>query len=219
MAINFNDLTPEEQQELLKQANLKAQADKEKKEADKQAFKELSIEFVTQNIDKCINARGLLERIIDELFKDYEKILSLKADAYGEKVKKNKSHTTTLEDGSASLTIGWNTVITFDGTESAGIEMIKNFMTSLGGDDERIAILNEIVTVFLRKNKTTGQLNPAKIIELNSMRSRINSEEFNEGLDIIIDAQIVTQSSMFISGWKMVEKNDKPYKMEFRFAI
>ncbi len=217
--IDFNDLSPEQQQELMAQAQQKAEEKKKQQEADKVAFKELSAEFVNQNIEKCLNARGLLERVIDELFNDYQKILELKTSVYGDKVKDYNSHTSTLSDGSASITVGWNTVIIFDGTESVGIEMIKEVMASLGGDDERVAVLKEIIDVFLRKNKKTGQLNPAKIIDLNEKRGQINNSQFDEGLDIIINAQTVTRSSMFVSGWKMIEKDGKPVKIEFRFTI
>lgn len=217
--IELKDLSASEQQELMAELATKEKERKARVKEDKTTYKELSSDFVKENIEKCVNVRGLMARVIDELFADFTNILELKVCAYGDKVKKFSSHTSTLADGSASITIGWNSIITFDGTETIGIEKIKTFMSSLSEGDERMEKLNEIINIFLRKNKKTGQLNPSKIIELNAMRERLNSVEFNDGLDIIIESQIVTRTTMYASGYQMVEKDGKPSKLEFRFTI
>lgn len=218
--VDVTKMSAEERRALMEELAKQEKESKEQVKADKKAYKELSAQFVEQNIGKCLNVRKLMERVTDELFNDYQSILDLKISAYGDKVKGFASHTSTAPDGSESITVGWNTVITFDGTEEQGIEKIKNVMASLSGDDERVEILSEIINVFLGKNKKTGQLNPAKIIELNTMRDRINSEEFNEGLDIIIAAQIVTRTTMTVSGYKIEDdEGGKPKKVEFRFTI
>ena len=76
-----------------------------------------------------------------------------------------------------------------------------------------------MVNVLLKPNKQ-GVLNPSNIIQLNSLRADLQSDEFNENLDIIVDAQIRIKSTMFVSGYKFVEIDNLPKrKLEFRFSI
>ena len=154
-----------------------------------------------------------------KIWSGYKSIKELKADVYGTKINEQDSHTSTLEDGSASITIGWNVSIGFDGTESAGVEKIKEFISSLSTDDENNKKLSAAVNTFLKPNAKTGMLNPAKIIELSKLKSEFNDERFNDGLDIIFNAQQRRQNSMYVSGWKIVELEGRPTKLEFRFTV
>ncbi|SOS56327.1 conserved hypothetical protein [Tenacibaculum finnmarkense] len=80
--------------------------------------------------------------------------------------------------------------------------------------------LTKIVNIALKRNAKTGFLNPAKIVELNSLRDDFDSPEFDKGLDIIIAAQIRTQNSMYVSGWKYIKQKDgRTSKLEFRFTV
>lgn len=194
--------------------------EKEKKKRDRETYKELSAEFVNQNIQLLVLHQEATEVVIENLFKEYESILSLKAEIYGNRIEEQDSHTSTLEDGSSSITIGWNVTIGFNGTESEGVKKIKNFITSLSDESEKVKKLSRMVNTFLKPNAKTGMLNPSKIIELNKLRDEFNNAEFDEGLDIIFNAQIRRRNSMYVSGWKYVKETGKPpRKIEFRFTI
>jgi hypothetical protein len=143
----------------------------------------------------------------------------MKAEIYGLEKNAQDSHTSTLADGSASITIGYNVTIGFDGTESAGVEIIKEFISSLATDDENVKRLSKMVNTFLKPNAKTGMLNPSKIIELSKLRDEFNNERFSEGIDIILNAQQRRQNSMYVSGWKFIEHNGLPKKIEFRFTV
>jgi len=210
--------TAEQKNELRARLLNEAKAEKETLKENKKAFKELSGEFVEDNIDLLLNHKNATESIINNLFKDYKSIKELKAEIYG--TKQQDSHTSTLEDGTASITIGHNVTIGFDGTESAGIEIIKTYIAGLSSDNDNVKKLSKIVNTFLKPNAKTGQLNPSKIIELNKLRDEFNSEDFDRGLDIIIDAQNRHQNSMYVSGWKTIELEDgQKKKLEFRFTV
>ena len=139
--------------------------------------------------------------------------------AYGDKVLEQDSLTSTLPDGSASITIGYNVSIGFDGTEKTGIQGIKDFIATLADNDENTQKLTQMVNVLLKPNKL-GMLNPSNIIQLNSLRESMKSEKFNDNLDIIVNAQIRIKSTMFVSGWKFIEMPETiKKKLEFRFSI
>lgn len=216
--INTKNLTAEERAELKKQLAAEEQQEKQKRKDDIKAFKELSEDFVTRNIDSLITYKTTIKDFVVKMFSDYESLKEIKDQVYGKR--EQDSHTSTLKDGSASITIGHNVVIKFDGTEASGVEMIKEYLASLVDDDENTKKLTQIVDIALKANKKTGMLNPSKIIELNSLRDDFNSQKFNRGLDIIIAAQIRTQNSMYVSGWKYVKIGSNPAtKLEFRFTV
>lgn len=217
--INIAELTAEQKKALREQLEAEKKAEKEKKDQDRKAYKDLSEEFVNTLIDSLIGHHKKTESVIKKVFESYEPVQALKSEIYGVEINKQDSHTSTLKDGSASITIGYNVTIGFDGTEAAGVEKIKNFITSLADDSDKVRKLSKMVNTFLKPNAKTGMLNPSKIIELSKLRDEFNNEEFNEGLDIIFNAQIRRQNSMYVSGYKFVEIEGVPKKVEFRFTV
>lgn len=213
-------MTAAERKELMEKLAAEERAEKAKLQSDKKAFKELSQDFLTKHIDGLVQRQATMETLVQEIFKDYAPVLDLKSEVFGEDVRDQESHTITAADGSSSITIGHNVNISFDGTENAGVSKIKNFLISLQSDDEVAVKLHKAVNVLLRPNKKTGMLNPASIIQLNQMRDEFNSEDFNQGLDIIMNAQGRAKSSMYVSGFKFMDiGNGHKKKMEFRFTI
>ncbi len=217
-AITFADLSPDQKKQFLKDAADEEKSLKSKKLESTETYKALSAEFVNRNIDIFAHRQMAIGDDIKRLFNDYENIIDIKAMVYGDKVRNQDSHTSTLADGSASLTIGFNISIGFDGTEKIGIEGIKEYISSLADDDENTTKLTEMVNVLLKPNKQ-GVLNPISIIQLNSLKVKLNSEKFNENLEIIEKAQIRVKSTLFVSGWKIIEIDGLPTKLLFRFSI
>lgn len=215
--IDITKLTAEQREQLQKQFAVEEKERLQKVKQKKVDYKELAESFVRDNIEKLVNHKSLTQGLINGVMGDFEVVKELKQEVYG--VKPQDSHTTTLKDGSASITVGHNVVIRFDGTETAGIEKIKDYMKSLSSDSEKAQKLGKIVDRKLKVNKKTGFLNPSSIIDLNSLCDEFNDDRFSEGLDIIINAQIRTVNSMYVSGWQFIEIDGKPKKVEFRFTV
>jgi|GEM_PF-480139 len=206
------------------QAQIKAEdkAEKEKRQGDIATLKELSTQFVEANIDTLISQQMDVEKIVNNVFAGFTNILKLKADIYGLDRLEQESHTVTHPEGKCSVTIGYNVNISFDGTESAGVQMVTDYLDALSGDteNENLQKLAIACKLLLKPNLKTNMLNPIKIIQLNEMRSTFNSPEFEEGLDIIIAAQHRVKGSSFVSGWKMIEvAENRTKKLEFRFSV
>lgn len=219
MSIDITKLTPAELKTLKEQVKEQEKADKQKRSDNVVSFKQLSEDFVNRHIDSMVHHHEITGSLIEKLWKDYETIRELKAMVYGTKINEQDSHTSTLENGNASITIGWNVSIGFDGTESAGVEKIKEFINSLSTEDTNNKKLSAAVHTFLKPNSKTGMLNPVKIIELSKLKSEFNDERFDDGLEIIFNAQYRRQNSMYVSGWKILEIDRMPKKLEFRFAV
>ena len=215
-------LTDAQKANLKKQWAQEERANKHKKQGDIATLKVLQNDFLDQNIDTLVNRQGEMETLVHQLFSDFGSILNLKAEVYGLDKLDQDSHTITTPDGTASITIGQNVNITFDGSESAGVQKIMDYLTGISGEEqnENMIKMSETVKLLLKPSLKTRMLNPAKIIQLKAMSNTYNSPEFDEGMEIIFNAQIRQKGSSYVGGYKFVQQGDIPAKkVEFRFTV
>lgn len=220
--LDIKNLSAEDRKALKKQLAQEEKAEKEMRKGDIATLKELGATFLNENIDGLIHRQGEMEDLVNNLFSNFNHILNLKAQVYGMDRLDQDSHTITNPEGTASITIGQNVNITFDGTEAAGVQKIMNYLTAISGneDNEDMKKMSETVKLLLKPSMKTKMLNPAKIIQLNAMRATYNSPEFDEGMDIIVNAQIRQKGSSYVSGYKFIQVGDVPSKkVEFRFTV
>lgn len=217
--IELPELTPEQMQAIADKVKNDKKAAKEKLIEDKKVLKGLEDSVIVDNIDYFIDIRDDLESRILALFKNMEPIIELRASVFGNKKREQDSHTFTLDDGSASIKVGWNARTTFNGTEAEGIIKIKQYMAALAGETDNEKILMEFLNIAL-KTDVQGNYDPKKVRELNRMRDKANSELFNEGMDIIIQAMIDIRTSRFAKGYKMVDFGEgNKRRVNFTFSI
>ena len=218
-AIDINALTEEQKKQIAANFAAEEKAKKEKKAADKKLLKGLENDVVLKVIDFFIDKRNDLEDRIVNLFKEIEPVIELRAEVFGNEKREQDSHTFTLDDGTASVKVGWNVRPSFNGTEAEGIVKLRQFMASLAGESENEKLMMDMIQIFL-KTDSQGNYNPQKVRELNSMRNRANSDLFNEGMDIINEAMIDIRTSRYARGYKMVDfGNGIEKRVNFNFSI
>lgn len=204
----MNTLTQELPTDLTKYsaAELKAAlAQKEtEKESDRQAYKKLVEESVPKAIFKLSVASEMLSNAKTEAFKFFEDILKLKADIYGIK-EKQQSHTFSCKD--SEITIGYRVNESWDDTANTGIEKVKKFISSLAKDSETAALV-EIVFNLLKKD-AKGNLKGSRVLELQKLTTKFNSEEFTDGVKIIFDSFKPVRSVWFIEAALIKEDGSK----------
>lgn len=216
---DLNQLTKDQRKEWLKKLKEDEREEKENVRKNKESLQSLTEEVIDNNVDFFVTSQGSVEDAIIKLFSEAETIIEARGETFGVEKTEQDSHTLTKKDGSASIKIGWNVKPTFDGTESAGIQKIKEYMSSLAGQTENEKLLMDFLNIAL-KTDVQGNYNPKKIRELNTMRNRANSELFNTGMDIIDTALIDIRTSMYARGYKLVKKeNEIPKRIEFSFSI
>ncbi len=220
--LDITKLSPEDRKALKTQLAQEDKAEKQKRQGDIATLKELGATFLNENIDGLIHRQGEMEDLVNNIFSNFNDILTLKSQVYGMDRLDQDSHTITNPEGTASITIGQNVNITFDGTEAAGVQKIMNYLTAISGneDNEDMKKMSETVKLLLKPSMKTKMLNPAKIIQLNAIRATYNSPEFDEGMDIIVNAQIRQKGSSYVSGYKFIQVGEVPSKkVEFRFTV
>ena len=217
--IDLTQLSPEQLADLNNQIKEKEKADKAKKQQDKELLKKLENEVVLSEVPFFLDKRDDVEERLLNLFKNIEPAIELRAEVFGNQKREQDSHTFTLDDGTASIKVGWNVKPSFNGTEGEGIVKIREYMASLAGESENEKILMEFLEIAL-KTDAEGNYEPRKVRDLNKMRERANSDLFNEGMDIIDAALIDIRTSRYARGYKMVDFGDGNIKrVNFKFSI
>ena len=217
--IDLTQLSPEQLADLNNQIKEKEKADKAKKQQDKELLKKLENEVVLSEVPFFLDKHDDVEERLLNLFKNIEPAIELRAEVFGNQKREQDSHTFTLDDGTASIKVGWNVKPSFNGTEGEGIVKIREYMTSLAGESENEKILMEFLEIAL-KTDAEGNYEPRKVRDLNKMRERANSDLFNEGMDIIDAALIDIRTSRYARGYKMVDFGDGNIKrVNFKFSI
>lgn len=220
--IKLSDLSTEQVKTLLQQAKKQAKEEKVKTAKSRKALDELWSEFVIKNVHKFMPIRELVEENILETFADFSPLSKLIEECYGIEKLDQDSFTKTLQDGSFSLTIGYNKTDGFNGNEGLGVDKIKMYMDTLkgDGDNDKLAKLAAALDIFLKPNPVTGMLNPRKVKDLSKLRDMYDSELFNEGIEIIENAAIYTRTSQFVEGWQFMTLPDgRTKKVTFRFSV
>lgn len=217
--IKLSDLSPEQIAQLTVEAKEKTKSERKKKQENYKAFKELGAEFLERNIDSLANLRGVNEAAILKVFRDFEPTLAIRKELYGES--NQDSYTTTLPDGSQSITIGFNVAISFDGTEPAGITKIKQYLATLsGGDNNNARKLAASLNLLLKPNGKTGMLKPNVVLQLKALRDEYDDEGFDDGIEIIEKAQIFTRTTQYVRGWSYItDEHGQRKKLTFNFSV
>jgi hypothetical protein len=194
--VNLNDLTPQQKKQLLDEALAEEKNAKVKKNEQREAYKQLVEETVPKAIFKLAYASETLSIAKKETFEFFEDILTLKNEVYGLK-EKQRSHTFSGEN--SEITIGYRINDGWDDTVHAGVEKVRNFITSLAKDKETSTLVDMVFDLL--KKDANGNLKSNRVLELQKMTSNFNNEEFTDGVEIISKAFKPKRSSWFIEAY------------------
>lgn len=212
--MNINTLSPEEKKALKDQLLAEEKEAKAKRENDINTLKSMIDEMVNAKVPNLVDFGKRQTEIVNATFNDFDAIIKLKTELYGIK-DGQASHTFTSRDGNGSIVVGYNEIIGFDGTEGSGVAKIKQVIASLSSDDENREVLADLLNTFMKPDKK-GNLNPTRVAELVSKKEKVNNPLFSEGVDIIVNAQFKTRSSMYVRGWQRITgENGKEIKLTF----
>lgn len=212
----INEMTATEIEQVLKQ---KKDYEKQITLGNKKALNELEDDFVDKFISHLFDKHYLVSELIKKMFVDFEVIKLLKAEVRGAKIDKQYSHTITRSTKDKAIVIGYNYTPAFNGTEAEGITIIKNYLNTLAEDNQKLVLANKIINILLKTNPKTGELNVAKAMELDELRNDFNSQQFNKGMDMLLEARYNKITSSFVSGWQNKEVNGRIETLKFRFSI
>ncbi len=209
---NFDKLSPEEKEQLAREAFKSKEKEfaKRAKEEQEAHYKNL----VDETIEKAVESVGALNIKMTiakkQIFSDFDTVIELKNELYnGQKWLKSDrvTNTFTNQEGTKRVTIGYHTNDNYLDTYTEGVKMVEEYISSLA-TDENGQTLADMVKVLLSERGKGGQLKAQNVLRLQRMANDSKNETFIEGMRIISDAYSPTKSKQFVKVEIKGEQNE-----------
>lgn len=197
--IDLNELSPEQQSALLQQLQEKQKEEKRKQREDREEYRKTIDETIPELFIRICHASEVLAHVKKLVFDDTAHLVDLKNLIYGVK-DSQQSHTFTTSDG-FSLTVGYRVVDGWDDTVSAGVELVKNYLATLAKDENSSKLVGTVMRLL--KKDAKGNLKANRVIELQTLASSTDNDDFQKGMAIIMEAYKPKRSATFIeASWR-----------------
>lgn len=194
MDMDIEKLTAAERAELKAQLEAQERAEKQKRENDISAYKDLVTEFVHKTKDSMMHLSGMMRQRKDEVFENVAALVDLKEKLYNTKLDR---HSNTFSADGITVTIGRRTNDSWDDTVEVGIQKVKDYLATLAKDDNS-AKLYEMLMKLLSKDRK-GNLKASSMLQLEQYASKLNDPLFTEGVEIIRNAYKPRETCDFVS--------------------
>lgn len=185
--MNLSNLTAEELQAELDRRN-------QEKAEDRKAYKEI----VSQELPQIVASLRALSQTISKVklfaFENLKTLLDLKSKAYD--VKDTQQSHTFSDDKGNTITYGFRIIDGWDDTVTAGIDKVREFISSLA-KDEATGKLVHAVNQLLKKD-AKGNLKASRVLELTKLAEEFNDLNFTDAVNIIRQSYKPQRSAFFI---------------------
>ncbi|MCW0519337.1 DUF3164 family protein [Riemerella anatipestifer] len=185
--MNLSNLTAEELQAELDRRN-------QEKSEDRRAYKELVNQELVQIIEPLRVAEKHLREVKLYVFESLKNLLDLKSKAYD--VKSTQQSHTFSDDKGNTITYGFRIIDGWDDTVTAGIDKVREFISSLA-KDEATGKLIHAVNQLLKKD-AKGNLKASRVLELTKLAEEFNDPNFTDAVNIIRQSYKPQRSAFFI---------------------
>ncbi|MRI64436.1 DUF3164 family protein, partial [Ornithobacterium rhinotracheale] len=163
-------------------------------EEDRKAYKDL----VNEELPRIAGMLKTLSQNISQVklfaFENLKTLLDLKSKAYG--VRDTQQSHTFSDDKGNTITYGFRIIDGWDDTVTAGIDKVREFITSLA-KDEATGKLVHAVNQLLKKD-AKGNLKASRVLELTKLAEDFNNDNFTDAVNIIRQAYKPQRSAFFV---------------------
>lgn len=173
------------------------QAAAEALKAQKETYSKMVDEQLEKSIEVLLDLSNMIEGAKKLVYDNFSAIIEMKRDML-HLTKKDGQYTHTFTDSSSMrrITLGNRTVDAYNDTAEDGIAIVREFLGSLGKDEESRALVDAILDLLSRGKN--GQLQPSRVLQLRNLADEIGNERLREGVDIISTAYQPVVSRSFI---------------------
>lgn len=193
--MNIRNLTDEQKAQLFAELEADKAAQEQKKQDDREAYKELRDETVKQTFEALKKTSEMLLIAKEGTFKIFEQIINMKNDLYKTKSDRNSDSFTT-SDGNITIKLGNRVFEGWDETVDVGIQKVKEYLKTLAKDENSANLVDTIMGLLAKDRK--GNLKANKVLELEKLAQKSGNADFLEGLRIIKDAYRPAPSCQFV---------------------
>ena len=199
---NFDNLSPEEKEQLAREAYKSKEKEfaKRAKEEQEAHYKQLVDETIEKAVESVRELNIKMTVAKKQIFNDFDTVIALKNELYtGQKWLKTDrvTNTFTNQEGNKRVTVGYHTNDNYLDTYTEGVKLVEEYISSLA-TDENGQKLADMVKVLLSERGKGGQLKAQNVLRLQRMANDSKNETFIEGMRIISDAYSPTKSKQFV---------------------
>lgn len=193
--MDLSRLSKEEKDKLFADLKAEKQAEEQRKELDREAYKQLKDETIRQVFEGLKKLSETMLMAKEGTFKVFEQIITMKDDLFNSKSNR-QSDTFTTEDGMISIKLGNRMYEGWDDTVEVGVEKVKQYLKTLAKDEESGNLVDTVMRLLSKDRK--GNLKANKVLELEQLALKSKNDDFMEGIQIIRAAYHPVPSCQFI---------------------
>lgn len=181
-----------------------AQQAKEVRKKNLNTYNAMIDEQVNETIPELQSVSEQLSMVKKAVFDNFQSLLDMKKDVINRTKDGQRSHTFTNSDGNFRIILGYHVLDNYKDTVQDGIDMVKEYITSLAESDETKSLVDMVLKLLSKDQK--GNLKASRVLQLRQIAEKVNNEKFTEGVEIIMNSYAPTPSKKFIQAFA---KNDK----------
>lgn len=193
--MDINTLTPEQKAALKEQLHDEERAEKQAKSTAIETYKKIVSDTVTESFPHLENLSAALAACKSLIRDNFAAVIDMKTELYGTKIGQ-QSHQFMNDDGTLRIKIGYNVTDNYDDTVNAGIEKVRDYISSFANDERSQMLVDTVMKLLARDNK--GTIKASRVLQLQQMADKSDSESFKEGVCIIRDAYKPVESKSYI---------------------
>lgn len=181
-----------------------AQQAKEVRKKNLNTYNAMIDEQVNETIPELQSVSEQLSMVKKAVFDNFQSLLDMKKDVMKITKDGQRSHTFTNSKGNFRIILGYHVLDNYKDTVQDGIDMVKEYITSLAESDETKSLVDMVLKLLSKDQK--GNLKASRVLQLRQIAEKVNNEKFTEGVEIIMNSYAPTPSKKFIQAFA---KNDK----------
>lgn len=181
-----------------------AQQAKEERKKNLNTYNAMIDEQVNETIPELQSVSEQLSMVKKAVFDNFQSLLDMKKDVMKITKDGQRSHTFTNSKGNFRIILGYHVLDNYKDTVQDGIDMVKEYITSLAESDETKSLVDMVLKLLSKDQK--GNLKASRVLQLRQIAEEVNNEKFTEGVEIIMNSYAPTPSKKFIQAFA---KNDK----------
>ena len=191
------EMTPEEfarYKQAMEEQSRRDEAQRAKEE--REAYRSLASTTVDELFPKLEEASTALTGLKREVYDAFARVIETKKEVMGTQANDQRSHSFLSEDGKKRIIVGYYQRDGWDETVEDGIAKVRDYISSLAGDEETRKLVDIILDLLSRDGK--GNLKADKVLQLDKYAESIQDVRFSEGVAIIKEAYRPVRTKDFV---------------------
>lgn len=191
------EMTPEEFARYKQAMEEQSRRDKaQRAKEEREAYRSLAATAVDEFFPRLESTSNTLSKMKRLLYDSFSQVVETKREVMGVETQGQRSHSFLSTDGTKRIIIGYYQRDGWDETVEDGIAKVRDYISSLAGDEETRKLVDIILDLLSRDGK--GNLRADKVLQLDKYAESIKDARFSEGVAIIKEAYRPVRTKDFV---------------------